>query len=81
MHVFPTLYTGGSLQVDFPYQADWLINVYSAEGRKIIAEKRKATGGNTQLILPTALSNGTYTTEVINLQTQQKQFVRIIVQR
>jgi len=78
--IYPTLYTGGNLQVDFPYKANWQVNLYSAEGKRM-AESREMDAYNTQISLPAMLSNGTYTAEVIDIHTQQKQFTRIIVRR
>ena len=80
VQIYPTLYTGGNLQINFPVKADWSVNVYSAEGRRV-AESKQANTGNAQITLPGTLSNGTYTAEVINVQTQQKQFARFVVQR
>jgi len=80
VQIYPTLYTGGNLQVNFPYKADWQINIYSAEGKRM-AESRETDGYNTQISLPAMLSNGTYTAEVIDIHTQQKQFTRFIVRR
>jgi len=80
VHIYPTLYTGGNLQVDFPYKADWQINIYSAEGKRM-AQNRETDAYNTQISLPAMLSNGTYTAEVVDIHTQQKQFTRIVVRR
>jgi len=80
VQIYPTLYTGGNLQVNFPYKANWQVNLYSAEGKRM-AESREMDAYNTQISLPAMLSNGTYTAEVIDIHTQQKQFTRIIVRR
>ncbi|MEO5595387.1 MAG: choice-of-anchor E domain-containing protein [Chitinophagaceae bacterium] len=80
VRVFPTRYTGGSLQFNFPYKADWRINVYSAEGKKVI-ESRLTGVYNAQIVLPPAVSNGIYTAEIVDMGTLQTQFTRIVVQR
>ena len=80
VNIFPTFYTGGALQVNFPQRGDWQIIMYSADGRRI-SESRKTNVYNAQLEMPSALSNGIYTAEVINVQTQQRQVTRIIVKR
>lgn len=78
--VYPSLYTGGNLHIGFPAKGTWQVNFYAAEGRKITSATEKDVH-NTDLILPPVLSNGFYTVEVINMQTQQRQLNRIVVQR
>jgi hypothetical protein len=80
IRIFPTLYTGGSLQVSFPSKGQWQVNFYSAEGRRV-SESRQADVYTAQIELPSGLSNGIYTAEIVNIQTQQKQVTRIVVQR
>ncbi len=78
--VFPTVSSGGNITVSFPVKASWLVNFYSAEGRKI-TEYREKDVYTTQLVLPPLLANGFYTVEVINTQTQERQLARIVIQR
>jgi len=78
--IYPTLYTGGNLQVDFPYKANWQVNLYSAEGKRI-TDSQQTDAYNAQISLPSMVSNGMYTVEVVDTHTQQKQFTRIIVSR
>lgn len=80
VRIYPTVYTGGSLQVSFPYKADWQISFYAADGRKT-TQQLPADLYSTQLVLPATLSNGVYTTEVVNIKTQQKLVTRLVVQR
>ncbi len=78
--IFPTLYTGGALQVSFPQRGNWQVIMYSADGRRV-SESHETNVYNAQLELPSMLGNGIYTAEVINMQTQQRQSTRIIVKR
>ncbi|MEP6749921.1 MAG: choice-of-anchor E domain-containing protein [Bacteroidota bacterium] len=80
VRIFPTLFTGGNLQINFPVKGDWRIKFYSAEGR-MIAESRQVNVYSAQIEMPSQLSNGIYTAEIFNVQTQQKQVTRITVQR
>lgn len=80
IRIYPSLYTGGSLQVNMPYRADWEISCYSADGRRIIHSLQKDVYA-TQLELPAAISNGIYTAEVTNAATRQRMLTRIIVRR
>ncbi|HTE10652.1 MAG TPA: T9SS type A sorting domain-containing protein [Chitinophagaceae bacterium] len=80
VHIYPTLYTGGNLRIDFPEKSNWQIRLYSGEGKKI-AEMRQAGAYTTQLLMPGGLSNGMYMVDVLNTQTQQRQIEKIIIQR
>jgi len=80
VNVFPTFYTGGSLQVNFPEKNDWQIILYAADGRKI-SEARQNDVYNAQLQVPGSLGNGVYLVVTLNTRTQQRQTTRIIVQR
>lgn len=80
VRIYPTLYTGGMLQVSFPDKGDWRINFYSAEGRMIAASQQKDVY-STQLEMPAYISNGIYTAEIINARTQQREVTRIVVQK
>ncbi len=80
LRIYPTVYTGGNLQVSFPFKADWQISFYAADGRKT-TQQLPANLYSTQLVLPATLSNGVYTAEVINTKTQQKLVTRLVVQR
>jgi hypothetical protein len=80
VRIFPTLYTGGNLQISFPYKAEWQIRLYSAEGRKL-TEVKQTNVYSAQMEMPAGLSNGIYTAEVINTKTLERQVTRIVVQR
>lgn len=80
VRIYPTVYTGGNLQVSFPYKADWQISFYAADGRKT-TQQLPANLYRTQLVLPATLSNGVYTAEVMNTKNQQKLVTRLVVQR
>ena len=80
VRIYPTVYTGGNLQVNFPYKADWQISFYAADGRKT-TQQLPVNLYSTQLVLPSTLSNGVYTAEVINTKTQEKLVTRLVVQR
>ena len=78
--VFPTLYTGGSLRVNFPEQSDWQVAMYAADGRRVL-ESRRENSANALLPVPPHLANGFYLVEVLNRHSQQRQMTRIIVRR
>ncbi|HTL10481.1 MAG TPA: choice-of-anchor E domain-containing protein [Chitinophagaceae bacterium] len=80
VRVYPSLYTGGNLTVNFPAKASWQINIYSAEGRRLL-EAREKDVYTAQLLLPSYLPNGFYTVETINASTQERQLTRFVVQR
>ncbi len=80
LRIYPTVYTGGNLQVSFPYKADWQLSFYAADGHKT-TQQLPANIYRTQLVLPASLSNGVYTAEVMNMKTQQKLVTRLVVQR
>jgi hypothetical protein len=80
VRIYPTVYTGGSLLVSLPYNADWQISFYAADGRKI-TEQLPSNIYSAQLVLPSTLNNGVYTAEVINTKTRQKMVTRLIIQR
>ncbi|MFT3935278.1 MAG: choice-of-anchor E domain-containing protein [Chitinophagaceae bacterium] len=80
LQVYPTLYQGGNIQLGFSGKADWQIEFYSAEGRKVFDSFQK-DAYNAQVSLPSTVSNGVYTITVINKQTLQREVARIIIQR
>jgi hypothetical protein len=80
VHIFPTLYTGGSLQVNFPERSDWQITLFASDGRKI-SENRMSNVNAVSLPVPGQLGNGIYLVETFNTFSQQRQVTRIIVQR
>ncbi|MES1225305.1 MAG: hypothetical protein ABUT20_58030, partial [Bacteroidota bacterium] len=80
VRIFPTLYTGVKLQVNFPDKGDWLIRLYSADGRQL-SNTRQTDVYSSLLEIPAGLVNGLYVAEVINTKNQKRQVARIIVQR
>ncbi|HMC84819.1 MAG TPA: choice-of-anchor E domain-containing protein [Chitinophagaceae bacterium] len=80
IRIFPTLYTGGNLQVSLPGKGEWRIRLYSSDGRNV-SESRQTDVYTAQVEMPAELNNGIYTAEIVNIQTQQRQVTRIIVQR
>jgi hypothetical protein len=78
--VFPTLYTSGSLHVNFPEQGNWQLAMYAADGRKIL-ESRQENVSSASIHPPAQLANGFYIVEVLNRQSLEKQMTRIVIQR
>jgi len=80
VNIFPTLYTGGNLQVNFPERGDWQIIIYAADGRKI-SESRQNDAYAASLQVPGSVGNGVYIVQTVNTQSRQSHVNRIIVQR
>jgi hypothetical protein len=80
VQVFPALYSGGNLQVNFPEKSDWQVMMYASDGRKIFANRQNDVSA-TSFQVPTSLGNGIYIIETVNLHSQQSQISRIVVQR
>jgi hypothetical protein len=78
--VFPTLYNGGNLRINFPEHGDWQVAIYAADGRKV-TESRQENASGASFPLPAQLPNGCYLVEALNRQSQQRQMTRIIIQR
>ncbi|MEO5684726.1 MAG: choice-of-anchor E domain-containing protein [Chitinophagaceae bacterium] len=78
--IYPTLYNGGDLHVNFPEKSDWQITIYAADGRKVV-QNRQSNTAVASLQIPGLAVNGLYVVETFNIHSQQKQLTRIIVQR
>ena len=78
--IFPTLYTGGNLQVNFPENSDWQITIYSSDGRKVTESRQNDVSG-VSLPVAESLGNGIYIIETFNTHSQQRNINRIVIQR
>jgi hypothetical protein len=78
--IYPTIYTGGTLNISLPFKANWQVNFLSVDGRRI-SQTLPADAYTAAIALPPAVSNGIYAVEVINTKSQEKLLTRIVVQR
>ena len=80
VQVYPTLYTGGQIRVSFSEQDNWQVNIYAADGRKVL-EKRLGNAGYTSFAPGEKWANGFYLVETMDSHAQHRQLTRIVIQR
>ena len=79
-HVYPSLYKGGPMQINFPARGDWRVRMFASDGKQVF-DNREINAYNALVQIPGTLGNGVYIVEAFDLHSFQHQIDRIIIQR
>lgn len=78
--IYPTICTTSTLNAELPYNADWQVVFFAADGRKF-TEKLPLNMTNAKMTIAPGMTNGLYTVELSNTKTAEKLVTRILLRR
>lgn len=78
--LYPTICTNSTLHAELPYNADWQVVFFAADGRKF-TEKLPVNMTAAKLTIAPEMTNGLYTVELSNTKTSEKLVTRILLRR